>query len=120
MSSRTCRTDIHLLVDFLPLPTRIVRVGKLTLAVLWFTPKGVRAGPAWIHLGPLLYNDRITWSSGWNNALTQLTAKHGNEPKVILLGGSCPNRNVGQLDEQAGGEAVTGQRDQNGEKHTQE
>ncbi len=82
----TSRADDHFLDDLLTLPTRIIRV--VLLAFTRVADANERVGPGTIQVllaAPLQHN-MLTRSPGWHDALTQLTAKHENEPRDGLSG----------------------------------
>ena len=75
-------------------PTWIVGMVLFAFANLVGAKK--RIGPGTIRVRPAAsFQDKmLTRSPRWHDALTQLTAKHANEPGIDFRGGSCPERVV--------------------------
>jgi hypothetical protein len=77
---RTGWADQHFLDDFLAFSTRIIRVVDLAFASFVRANEMVRHRTKRIKLAAPFQDKVLTGSLGWHDALTQLTAKHGNEP----------------------------------------
>ena len=77
----TSRADDHFLDDFLTLPTRIIRVVLLALTRVADANERVSPGTIRILLATPFQDKVLAGSPGWHDTLTQLTAKHGNEPR---------------------------------------
>ncbi len=80
VSGGTIRADDDFLNYFLAFPTRIIRVILLAFALVVGANKRVRPRTIRILLAAPIQHKVLTGSAGWNDTLTQLTAKHGNEP----------------------------------------
>jgi hypothetical protein len=78
--------DEHFLDDFLTLPTRIIRVVLLAFACLVGANERVGPGTIRILLAAPFQDKVLAGSPGRHDTLTQLTAKHGNEPMDLLSG----------------------------------
>lgn len=84
--SGTSRADDHFLNDFLAFPTRIIRVVLLAFARVADANERVRSGTIRVRLASPFLDKMLAGSPGRHDALTQLTAKHGNEPMDGLSG----------------------------------
>jgi hypothetical protein len=78
----TFRADDHFLDDFLTGAAGIIRVVHLALVVLVGANKCVRHRTIWVLFAASFHAKAFVWSTGRSNRLTQLTAKHGNEPII--------------------------------------
>jgi hypothetical protein len=78
------RANHHFLDDFLAFATRNIRVVLLAFAVLVAANEGVGPGTVRIVLAAPFQDKVLTGSPGRHDALTQLTAEHGNEPTDAL------------------------------------
>jgi hypothetical protein len=74
------RADCHFLHDFLTFPTWIIRVVLFALAGLVAANERVRPGTIRILLAAPFQDTMLAGNTGRHDALTQLTAEHGNEP----------------------------------------
>ena len=72
--------DDHFLGHLLAFPTRIIRVVLLALTCLGSADEGVGPGTIRVLLPAPVQDQALAGSPGRDDALTQLTAKHGNEP----------------------------------------
>ena len=72
--------DDNFLGYLLTFPTRIIRVVLFAFALLVGTNEGVGPGTIRVLLTAPVQNQALAGSPGRDDALTQLTAKHGNEP----------------------------------------
>ena len=72
--------DNHFLGHLLTFPTRIIRVVLFALALLVGTNEGVGPGTIRVLLAAPIQDQALAGSPGLDDALTQLTAKHENEP----------------------------------------
>lgn len=84
--SGTSRADDHFLDDFLAFPTRIIRVVLLAFACVARANERVGPGTMRVLLAAPFLDKVLARSPRRHNALTQLTAKHGNEPRQGLSG----------------------------------
>jgi hypothetical protein len=76
----TSRADDHFLDDLLAFPTQIIRVVLFAFARVADANERVGPGTMRIQLAAPFQDKVLTGSPGRHDALTQLTAKHGNEP----------------------------------------
>jgi hypothetical protein len=72
--------DDHFLDDLLAFSTRIIRVILFALAGLVRANKRVCPRTIRVHFAAPFQAKMLAGSPGRHDALTQLTAKHGNEP----------------------------------------
>lgn len=77
----TSRADDHFLDNLLALPTRIIRVVLFSFACPVGANERVSPGTIRILLATPFQDKVLAGSPGWHDTLTQLTAKHGNEPR---------------------------------------
>jgi hypothetical protein len=80
VSGRTIRADDHFPDNLVTFSTGIIRVVLLAFARLLGAKELVGPGAVRVHLAAPLQDQVLTRSTGWHNALTQLTAIHGIEP----------------------------------------
>ncbi len=80
----TGRADDHFLDDLMAFATRIVRMVFFAFANLVGANKRVGPGTIRVLLAASFQDKVLAGSPGWHDALTQLTAKHGNEPRDRL------------------------------------
>ena len=107
--------DDHFLDDFLAFPTRIIRVAHFAFASFVCANDSVGTGTIRVLLGAAFQDKVLTGSPGRHDAMTQLTAKHGNEPMnrpsgwLMSRKGCTPHLGADWRN------AVQGQQDQGGE-----
>ena len=85
-SYRTARADNQFLDDLLALATWIIPVEYLAAAGLAGTNERVGSGTKRVLLVASFHDEAFTWRAGRHDALTLLTAEHGNEPMMNLSG----------------------------------
>jgi hypothetical protein len=74
------RADDHFLGHLFAFPTRVIRVMLFALALLVGANEGVGPGTILVLLTAPVQDQTLRGSPGRDDALTQLTAKHGKEP----------------------------------------
>jgi hypothetical protein len=84
--SGTDRADDHFLDDLLTFPTRIIRVVLLAFTRVARANDRVGPGTIRVRLAAPFQDKVLARSPGRYDALTQLTAEHGNEPRDRLSG----------------------------------
>jgi hypothetical protein len=70
----------HFLHGLLASSARIICVVLFAFARFVCANEGIRPGTIWVLLAAPFHDNVLAGSPGWHDALTQLTAEHGNEP----------------------------------------
>lgn len=86
ISGRTGRADDDFLDDLLAQAPWIIRVDFFTFASIGGANKRVGHRTVGVLLAAFLHDKVLARSTGRDDALTQLTAEHGNEPMISPSG----------------------------------